>query len=224
MNFSSEWDERYSADTHLSIWPWSDLVSYVMRYIQPNSAQLKVLELGCGAGANIPFFYTLGVDYYAIEGSPTVVNKLRERFPKLKNNIVVGDFTQDIPYVGLFDLVVDRGSLTHNTTSAIENALSIVYDKTKPGGKFFGIDWFSTEHTDFTGGEATEDYYTRKNYTNGQFAHLGCVHFSNKKHLQELFASFEIEIMEFKVVRRYVPEDKHILASLNFVAKKREKE
>jgi len=224
MSFSFEWDERYSADTHMSIWPWSDLVSYVMRYVRPNSAQFKVLELGCGAGANIPFFTHLGAGYYAIEGSPTVVKKLQERFPKLKNNIVIGDFTQDIPYDEIFDLVVDRASLTHNTTSAIENALSIVYDKIKPGGKFIGIDWFSTEHTDFRGGGATEDYYTRKNYTDGQFAHVGCVHFSDKKHLQELFAAFEIEIMELKIVQREVPEDNYIFASWNLVAGKREKE
>ena len=116
----------------MSIWPWSDLVSYVMRYVPPNFAEFKVLELGCGAGANI----------------------------------VVGDFTQDIPYDEVFHLVVDRALLTHNTTSAIKNTLSIVRNKMRPGSKFIGIDWFSTEHTDFRG-EPAEDYYTRKNYSEG---------------------------------------------------------
>ena len=38
----------------MSIWPWSDLVSYVMRYTKINE-NYKVLEIGCGSGANIPF-------------------------------------------------------------------------------------------------------------------------------------------------------------------------
>ena len=57
MSFSNEWDESYKKNTHLSIWPWSDLVSYVMRYARPeNPKNCNVLELGCGAGANIDFF------------------------------------------------------------------------------------------------------------------------------------------------------------------------
>ena len=53
MSFSNEWENRYKAKTHLSIWPWSDLVSLVMRH-KPIKENFKVLELGCGAGANIP--------------------------------------------------------------------------------------------------------------------------------------------------------------------------
>ena len=32
MTFSNEWDQRYQENTHMSIWPWSDLVSFVKRY------------------------------------------------------------------------------------------------------------------------------------------------------------------------------------------------
>ena len=56
MNFSKEWEERYRENTHLSVWPWSNLISYVMRYARPENKDFSVLELGCGAGANIPFF------------------------------------------------------------------------------------------------------------------------------------------------------------------------
>ena len=33
MSFSNEWDERYQNNSHMSIWPWSDLVSLVILHI-----------------------------------------------------------------------------------------------------------------------------------------------------------------------------------------------
>ena len=32
MSFSKEWEHSYASGTHLSIWPWSDVVSLVHRY------------------------------------------------------------------------------------------------------------------------------------------------------------------------------------------------
>lgn len=219
MTFCLEWDQRYKENTHLGIWPWSDLVSYVMRHARPANTQFKVLEIGCGAGANIPFFQHLGVEYYAVEGSPTIVNTLWERYPDLRNNLTIGDFTRKIPFDGPFDLIVDRGSLTCNTTDAIRNALGILYDKLAPEGKYIGIDWFSVDHSDYQKAEL-EDPYTSRNLSEGHLANTGFVHFSDKPHLEDLFSKFQIEVMEHKVVTREVPADDFVLAVWNFVARK----
>ncbi|OLP15648.1 hypothetical protein BST81_25180 [Leptolyngbya sp. 'hensonii'] len=220
MNFSQDWDQRYRANTHLSIWPWSDLVSYVMRYARPQSSDFRVLELGCGAGANIPFFNKLGVQYYAIEGSPHIVEQLQTTYPDLHSRIVAGDFTLDLPFDGTFDLVVDRSALTFNTTTAIQQSLGQVYAKLKPGGAFIGIDWYSTQAAEYQRGEPTEDPYTRTHYTEGPFAHTGRVHFSDKPHLLNLFHQFEITILEHKLLQREIPQDGFSLATWNLVAKK----
>lgn len=220
MNFSPEWDRRYRGLTHLSIWPWSDLIGYVMRYARPTGPAFRVLELGCGAGANIPFFQSLGVEYYGIEGSPAIVEKLRERFPSLEGNIVAGDFTLQIPFAGEFDLVVDRSSLTHNTTTAIVRCLDAAHAKLRSGGKFIGIDWFSTAYSEYRKGTAAEDEFTRTGYQEGSFADVGRVHFSDKPHLLELFKSFEITVLEHKRIEREIPADGWHFASWNFVARK----
>ena len=151
MTFSKEWDQRYRQHSHMSVWPWSDLVSYVIRYVHLQK-KLYVLEIGCGAGANIPFVLSLGYKYYGIEGSPTIVSKLKKRFPSIKKNIVVGDFTSKIPFDEKFDLVIDRSSLTHNTTEGIRRCLDLVYEKMKDDAKYIGIDWFSTLHQDYPKG------------------------------------------------------------------------
>ena len=222
MAFDSNWEQRYAENTHLSVWPWSDLVSLVHRHCKPLIAAKagRVLELGCGAGANIPLFLALGMDYYAIEGSPTIVAQLHQRYSNLVENIRIGDFTVDQPLGVFFDVVIDRASLTHNNTSSIKNALKISFSIIKPGGLFIGTDWFSTKHTDFSSGEMAGDYYTHNNFNNGQFVGVGNVHFSDETHLRDLFSKFEILYMEEKVVRRYEPNDNHQFASWNIVAKR----
>jgi SAM-dependent methyltransferase len=221
MNFSVEWDGVYRANEQLSRWPWSDLVSYIHRYARPSDGFQRVLELGCGAGANIPLFEKLGTDYHGIEGSPSIVQSLHERFPKIRNRIVVGDFTKTIPFDGKFDLVVDRGSITHNVTSAIHRTLGMIFSRLRTGGKFVGIDWFSTEHCDAQLGDAL-DAWTRTNIRSGQFSGIGAVHFTDREHLCELLcgSGFEIERLQHKLVDTVVPEGNNRFAAWNFVAVK----
>lgn len=221
MTFSQQWDQKYKENTHLSQWPWSDLVSFVMRHARPDKKDFKVLELGCGAGANIPFFKKLDVQYFGIEGSPAMVKNLKEFYPDLSDRLIVSDFTQDIPFDETFDLIVDRASLTHNTTEAIKRCLDLVCQKTKPNGKFIGIDWFSTKHSDYQAGVEAEDSYTRTNIEKRTFSGVGRVHFSDKKHLLELFDSFDIKALEHKIHEYMIPEENYQIAMWNLFAVKK---
>ncbi len=205
----------------MSIWPWSDLVSLVFRYILPFKKNFSVLELGCGAGANIPFFLSLGANYYAIEGSQTIVKKVKKKFPELVNNILIGDFTKDIPFPNKFDLIVDRASVTHNSTNAIIKCLNMVYEKLIDRGKYIGIDWFSTMHSEFINGVMDEDNFTRCDYASGQFSNVGRVHFSDKNHLLELFRRFEVILLQHKNIKTEIPHDGTNFASWNLVVEKK---
>lgn len=221
MGFSQEWDDTYQKSKHLSIWPWSDLVSYVMRYCRPSDSNFSVLEIGCGAGANIPFFKHLGVRYYSVDASQAIVERLKDHFPEFAESIVVADFTKEIPFETEFDLVVDRASITHNKTEDIERSLEMISQSLKSGGKFIGIDWFSTSHSNYTEGGVPVDNYTKTGFEKGQFTNLGNVHFSDKSHIIKLFQDFEITHMEHKLHKQELPETGHMFASWNFVAVKR---
>jgi SAM-dependent methyltransferase len=221
MVFSKEWEQRYRDNTNMSVWPWSDLVSYVKRYAEITN-ESRILELGCGAGANIPFFLSLGIEYYAIEGSMTMVNELKKKFPDLQENIIADDFTSNIPFSKDFDVIVDRSSLTHNSTNEIIKCLKNIEKKIKPNGKYIGIDWFSTQHTGFNQDDCTvEDMFTRSNFQSGQFKNVGVVHFSDKNHLHELFKNFNFLILEHKIVKKEIPSSKDTFASWNFAVQKK---
>ena len=124
--FSSEWNGIYKDGMQLTSWPWSDLVSLLYSHCKDSiRSNGVVLELGCGAGPNIPFIQSLGMEYYGIDGSTEVVDILRDKFPNLKGKAVVGDFTDiecciDLPSP---DIIIDRAAVTHNNLSAIKHTL-----------------------------------------------------------------------------------------------------
>jgi len=219
MGFSSDWEHVYQNNQQLSIWPWTDLVSYVKRYISIH-ANFNVLELGCGAGANIPFFESLGVNYHGIEGSETIVNRLKLEFPNYSEMIIAGDFTKDLFFEKKFDLIIDRASLTHNDTSAIKKCIELVYDSLSTGGYFIGIDWFSLNHSEACLGDVVDDN-TKRNMPDGYFKGIGNVHFSDKQHLDELFKEFQFIKLEHKNIIDYSVDNQEVTrASWNFVVKK----
>jgi SAM-dependent methyltransferase len=163
----------------------------------------------------------LNAEYFGIDGGTIIINKLKKQYPKLKHNLFSGDFTHEIPYTKKFDLIVDRSSLTHNSTNDIKNCLQLIYKKLKTNGKFIGIDWFSTNHFEYKNGNKTDDPFTKKNFKTGQFKKIGNVHFSNKKHLLNLFENFKIEILDEKIIKRKIPNQKENIASWNIVARKK---
>ena len=61
---------------------------------------------------------------------------------------------------------------------------------------------------------------TKNNFKTGQFKKVGNVHFSNKNHLLNLFKNFKIEILDEKIVKRKIPNNKEIFAVWNIVVKK----
>ena len=195
MGFLPIWDENYKQSLELSIWPWDEVVGLTHRYCQIKSSMI-VLELGCGAGANIPFFASIGADYYAIEGSAHIVSQLQNSFKSDKIHITCGDFTKSFKFdelIGRVDLIIDRAALTINTTQGIKNAINLVKSYLKPGGKFIGFDWYSLDSDYFKAKDKTTiDSHTFK-FNSGLLAGYGNVHGSDEAHIRELFSEFEIE-------------------------------
>jgi hypothetical protein len=221
MGFSAEWEEIYRHGGQNSVWPWSDLVSYVMRYAPPDQVSYRVLELGFGAGANISFFLAIGADYHGTEGSHTAVDKVQARFAAAANcHVACCDFTKSIPFDGPFDLVVDRSSLTHNDLDSIRSCLQRLNYLMRSRARFIGIDWFSTANADFHSGTQLGDYYTRTGFSTGQFKDIGVVHFSDEQHLLQLLtvAGLEVERLEHKQSEVVFPEEQNRMAWWNFVA------
>lgn len=214
------WDNLYRENKHLSIWPWSNLVSLCLRFSPLRLAddEFSVLEVGCGAGANIPFFLSYTNNYYGIDGSEHIISKLKDTFAPVKKNFIVGDFTEALPFENQFDLVVDRAASTHNNTQSIRNYLSLAHSKLKTGGLLIILDWFSTQHSGFNEGKACSVDYVRSDYFTGPFANVGVVHFFDKPLITELTKDFELLHLEHTQVE--IEGNDSVSASWSLVLKK----
>lgn len=220
MGFSTEWDTAYKAGTQLSIWPWTKLVSLVHHYAKLHEG-IKVLEIGCGAGANISFFQAIGADYYAIEGSKAIVDKLQEKYKVENVHIVQGDFTKTLGFdtIEKFDIIVDRSALTHNSTEDIKAVLQMIHERLADNGVFIGVDWHSDKQTASKEKGVAVDEYT-KVFSEGYYNGLGRTHFSNEKHLRDLLKNFKIKLLEEIVTTTYEPNTREIAGAWNFVVSK----
>ena len=221
MSYCKEWDATYQAKRHVSRWPWSDLVSLVMRYGHPDNGFRRVLELGCGVGANISLFADLGADYHSVEGSPTAVAFVHERFPELREKVVVGDYTRRIPFGGQFDLIVDRSSLTCNSTASIASGTDLLKPLLRDAGRFIAVDWFSVDHFEFGLGREAADEYTRKGFATGGFAGTGNVHFFDRQHLLSFFDGYRVLNLQHRIVVEESGDDApRRMATWNMVAQR----
>ena len=155
-----------------------------------------------------------------MEGSASIVKMLAGQFPEYSSTIKVGDFTKELPFDGEFDLIVDRASLPHNTTSSIKQCLQLVKSRLARHGKFIGIDWFSTDHSDYPKGKPAGDAYTKTAFSDGPFKGVGAVHFFDKSQLVEMFEGFSIVRLEHKRLSTQIPEDNLVIATWNFLATK----
>lgn len=222
MSFSQNWEQRYSENLQMSRWPWSDLVALYFRFV-PRNIQPRILELGAGSGANIPFLASLKTEFFANDGSPTIIQNLKERFPEHAQNFKVCDFTKDFGVEGTFDVIFDRASLTHNALCDLRPTILQIARSLKPNGIFLGIHWFSDQNTYATRGESVKgEERTRAGFKEGPFKGIEPVHFFSEEEIRILFEPFEILYFEHLKREQLDPMDRTVHSYWNFVVRKRE--
>lgn len=199
MTFSFDWELSYATgNAVVGTYPnFEKLVGVFVREAE------RMLELGVGAGGEIPFFASMGFGYHGIDGSQSAIDRARQRF-SLGERVKVADFTKEIPFEGQFDFICDRASIAHNDTESIKRCLALVHKALKPGGILLCSDWFSTRHSEFTRGRQL-DGKTRDGYEDGQFKGAGVVHFCDERDLIELFTDFEGIFVQERGARRPAP-------------------
>ena len=224
---NSEWEAIYAKGEQLNIWPFTDLVSLFMRHQSSliknriNSGPLRVLELGFGAGNNIEFFLSQGFDYYGIEYSESAFKFACHKYPNLERHLILGSFSDIEQYECGFDAVIDRGSVTCSTNLEVEQTIGAVRNILKSSGLFFGVDWFSKNHSDFSLPSTFVDSCTRTDFAEGQFKNQGNTHFVNQEEILNTFIDFRVLSLTEKIVRTdALNMNSHQFASWNIVAEK----
>ena len=142
QSYDPIWDQIYQAGGQLNRYPFSSVVTYLYRNAprdRPRS-EVRILEIGCGAGNNLWFAAREGFDVTGIDGSATVIDFANSRFAEdgLRGTFLVGDFTK-LPFdAGSFDIVLERGAISSAPRSGARKAIEEAARVLRPDGQFYG--------------------------------------------------------------------------------------
>ncbi len=152
--WDSGWDDIFQKH-EWGRYPCEEVVRYVARTTRglEDRAGFKVLEVGCGTGANLWYIAREGFAAFGIDGSAVAVARAEKRLHEegLSARLQVGDAMR-LPYEdGFFDLVLDVECIYANSMKDSRVILSEIERVLKLGGHFFSKTFMTGTYGDGKG-------------------------------------------------------------------------
>ena len=190
MSWDPTWERVFRA-RDWGRYPPEELIRFVARhfYSAADRGQVKILEVGCGTGANIWYLAHEGFDAYGIDGSQTAIVKAERRMQEegVKAHLQVGDIVrlgEFYPTV-LFDGVIDVACLWCNRMGAIQAILDQVMTVLKPRGRVFSMLLAAGSYGDGLGKEVEPGTFV--DIKEGPLHGTGLCHFFTLEEVQRTF-------------------------------------
>ena len=188
------WDEIFASEAW-GKYPPEEFIRFIARnyYKVEDRSQVKVLEIGSGAGACVWFVAREGFSACGIDGSQIAVERSIKLLDSdgLSANLVCGDVIElDRHFADQqFDVIYDVGCLQCNKFSNMQQIMEQVFKHLLPGGRFFSI----MAHEDIAsslGGKEIEPN-TFVDIEKGPLTGRGLNHITTREELDILFEKFE---------------------------------
>jgi len=204
------WDKAYK-DGWGRKYPSENLVRFLCRYKKTEDFKKKnkILDLGCGSGANTKMMYEEGYDTYAVDGSIYAVRKAKKFLLNKEVDLKVCDFSGiDKAYNQLFfDIICDDVSIYANRINNIKDILKKISLILKKNGLFYSS-CFSTKTSGFGLGKKLEPG-TFTDINKWPFRDRGITHFYTGKELRRIYGKFfEIESFDTECYTEFNKQNK----------------
>jgi len=183
------WDKLFQRE--YGKYPAEHLIRFVAaNFYKRKRESVRILEVGCGPGANVWYLSREGFDAYGIDGSSTAIEQAKQRLCEegLQGTFCKGDIN-NLPYdSNFFDAVIDNECIYSNTIPDTNLILQNIHRVLKPDGLFFSRT-FSGDM--YVGNDAQQiGYLEFKEATDGPIAHTGYFRLMDKQGIENLYGKY----------------------------------
>lgn len=187
--FDNDWSQIHEQRAW-GRYPSEEVVRFVCRNYKEKRHETRLLDLGCGAGANTWFLAREGFNTLAFDGAFAAVAKTRDLCTE--SSVKASVFQADAGILPIksnsIDGVIDSATITSNSRNGVKTILNEVYRVLKPGGKIFSTSLFTRATTGYGTGQQV-DKHSFRNMTEGPLSNIGTVHFFVKSEIEFLWHS-----------------------------------
>jgi len=205
MNSNVSWDsvwEKVFQEQEWGKYPGESLIQFMARnFYKKIRKNIKILEVGCGTGANIWYLSRERFDAYGIDGSQTAISIATKRLEteNLKAYFLVGDILK-LPFEDdFFDCVVDVECLYANNWKNSSSILSEINRVLKQNGLFYSRTFSSDMFV--SNAIPISEYYEYNEVGGGALLGKGFVRLINldliKKLYGDIFSLRTVDLLEY---------------------------
>jgi ubiquinone/menaquinone biosynthesis C-methylase UbiE len=180
-------------------YPSEELVRFIAKnfYSVSERSTVKLLEVGCGTGANLWFMAREGFSVYGIDISNVAIHRARHRLetevPSWNGELRVGDMS-NLPYDdNMFDGVIDHCAIYCNDFKTSQKIYRELARVAKKGGKLFSRTFATGSWGDKTGVQVAENTWITKE---GPTAERGVTRFTELEEIPILVQGFKVTSIE----------------------------
>lgn len=194
MSWDPAW-ERIFREREWGRYPPEELIRFVAArfYRAPDRSAIRILDAGCGPGANLWYLAREGFSAVGIDGSKAALDRARKRLSKerLDAELVLGDLAQLDTYFEpeSFDAIVDVAALQHNRIGDVQCVVDEMHTCLKPGGHLFSMLIAAGSWGDGLGCEIEPGTFT--DVPEGPLTGAGTSHFFELEEVEQVFGSFD---------------------------------
>ena len=201
MPWDPVWEEIYRSRPW-GQYPGEDVISFVAGnfYSAPRRAEVRLLEVGSGAGANLWFMAREGFCVHGVEGSGTAVRLSRERLDRecpdwrrCGGEVVAGALAP-LPYPdAYFDGALDVVAACYSNFDDARRIYAELARVVRPGGKLFVRTFAQGCWGEGTGARVDSDMWV---CSEGHLAGCGATRFTRPSDVADLLAGWSVDRVE----------------------------
>jgi len=200
MAWDPIWEEVFRSQAW-GKYPAEDLIRFVARnfYGANDRKSIKILEVGCGPGANLWYLAREGFSFCGVDGSATAIEQARARLDlecpgwSLNGDLHVGDIAS-LPFAdATFDAVIDNEAISCNTFESSQAIYQEMARVCKVGGKLFSRTFANGSWGDGTGEQVG---YQSWRCAEGPLLGKGVVRFTALDEIPQLLNGFSVKSVE----------------------------